>query len=355
MGVYSNDSPLTRRRRTAVAAFTGLGRTGGSAGGAVLVALGILYVVWGSTYLAIQVAIRTIPPLLMASIRFLVAGAILFAWSVRRGDRADRAGPAQWRAAAIVGGALLLGGNGGVVWAEHRHVPTGVVALIVASIPLWMALIDRVATGQRLARPAVLGLVLGFAGLAVLVGRPGGSIDATGVGVALLAALLWSGGSVYARHAPLPSRPLVGAAMEMLAGGALLGVVAVAVGELGDVHVHSMSGKSLAALAYLVVFGSLVAFSAYAWLLGHARLSLVSTYAYVNPVVAVLLGWAILSEPITGRVLFASAVIVAAVALIVTARTMPERLPPPTDAGPFEDPEAVARVPAEGPSAEPPS
>jgi drug/metabolite transporter (DMT)-like permease len=218
-----------------------------------------------------------------------------------------------------------------------------------------MALIDRVATGQRLARPAVFGLVLGFAGLAILVRRPGGSIDATGVGVALVAALLWAGGSVYARHAPLPSRPLVGAAMEMLAGGALLGLVAIAAGELGDVHIRSMSGKSLLALAYLVVFGSLVAFSAYAWLLGHAPLSLVSTYAYVNPVVAVLLGWAILSEPITGRVLFASAVIVAAVALIVTASSVPERLPPPTDAGPCEGPEAIGRAShAGGASAERP-
>lgn len=304
---------------------------------AVWLALGIIYVVWGSTYLAIEVAIRTIPPLLMASIRFLVAGGILFAWTVGRGDRAsDPIRLRQWRAAAIVGGALLVGGNGGVVLAEHRHIPTGVVALIVASIPLWMALIDRIATGQRLARPAMVGLVLGFGGLALLVGRLGGRFDALGVGMAFGAALLWAGGSVYARAAPLPSRPLVAAAMEMLAGGVFLGVAGVARGELADVHVEAISATSLLALGYLVTFGSLVAFSAYAWLLSHARLSVVSTYAYVNPVVAVLLGWAILSEPITARILLASAIIVVSVALIVSARTVPGRLPPPTDAGPSD-------------------
>jgi drug/metabolite transporter (DMT)-like permease len=297
--------------------------------------LGVLYVVWGSTYLAIKVAIRTIPPFSMASVRFLVAGGLLFAWAVRRGDRrSDPIGWPQWRAAAIVGGALLFGGNGGVVWAEHRGVPTGVVALIIASIPLWMALIDRLSTGQRLARPAVVGLVLGFAGLAILVGRPGGRIDGWGVAVALGAALSWSAGSVYARRAPLPSRPLVSAAMEMLVGGALLAAASIVTGEPGRIHLDAISGRSLLGLGYLIVFGSLIAFSSYAWLLSHARLSLLSTYAYVNPVVAVVLGWAVLSEAITGRMLFASAVIVAAVALIVTARTVPNG--PRIEAGPCE-------------------
>ena len=298
--------------------------------------LGILYTVWGSTYLAIKFGIRTIPPFLMASTRFLVAGTVLFIWASRRGDRRqDRIGLPQWRAAAIVGTALLAGGNGGVVWAEGR-VASGIVALIIATVPLWMAIVDRLVSRERLPPLAILGLVLGFAGLALLVGRPGGRIDALGVLVAMGASLSWATGSVYARRAPLPSRPLVSAAMEMLAGGLVLGILGVLSGEAARFDASAVSLGSILGLLYLIVFGSLVAFSAYAWLLTHAKLSLVSTYAYVNPMVAVFLGWLVLSEPIGGRTFLASAVIVVAVAMIIRARTVPRAIPPPTDAGPCD-------------------
>jgi drug/metabolite transporter (DMT)-like permease len=291
---------------------------------AVWAALGSVYVIWGSTYLAIRYAIDTIPPLLMASVRFLAAGAALYAVAVRRGDReGDRLGRREWRAAVLVGGLLLLGGNGGVSWAEQR-VPTGVVWLIIATIPRWMALLDRLLYRQRLAPPAVAGLVLGFGGLALLVGDPGrGRIDPLGAAVCLVAALSWSVGSLYARRAPRPARPLVGTGMEMLAGGVLLGLAGLALGEAGHLHPARVSTRSLLGLGFLIVFGSWVAFSAYVWLLRSAPTSLVSTYAYVNPVVAVLLGRLFLREAVTWRVLVAGAVIVAAVALILAARRIP--------------------------------
>jgi drug/metabolite transporter (DMT)-like permease len=300
------------------------------------ISMAILYVVWGSTYLAIKIAIKTLPPFLMASARFLVAGAVLFAITLRSSRReGTQLGLPQWRASAIVGAALLFGGNGGVVWAEGR-IDSGVAALVIATVPLWMAIVDRIVTGERLPRASVAGLVLGFAGLALLVGRPGGHVDSLGVAVALGASLSWAAGSVYARRASLPRQPLLAAGMEMLCGGAVLLLVGVAGGELSNVHLDAISLGSAMALLYLIVIGSLVAFSAYAWLLSHAKLSLISTYAYVNPVVAVFLGWAVLSEPITGRTILASAVIVAAVALIVASRTVPRRLSLPTDTGPCE-------------------
>jgi drug/metabolite transporter (DMT)-like permease len=301
-------------------------------------ALAILYFAWGSTYLAIKLAIDSIPPLLMAGTRFLVAGGVLYAVAIRRGDvEGDRPGLPQWRAAAVVGGALLFVGNGGVVWAEHRDVPTGVVALIVATVPLWMALIDRVVNGQRLPGLVMFGLVLGFVGLALLVGRADGRIDPLGTSLVVVASLSWAAGSVYARRAPLPRRAFLAAGMEMLCGGVLLTLVGAASGEIADLDPGAITTRSALGLTYLIVIGSVVAFSAYAWLLGSARLSLVSTYAYVNPVVAVFLGWAVLSELVTGRTLVASAVILAAVALIVTARARPEPVPPPpADGPPFE-------------------
>jgi drug/metabolite transporter (DMT)-like permease len=205
--------------------------------------------------------------------------------------------------------------------------------------------IDRAVTGERLPRAAVIGLLLGFAGLALLVGRLGGRIDGLGVLAAMGGALSWAAGSVYARRSALPARPLVSAGMEMLAGGVLLAIVGTAAGQAGHLHPSQVTWHSAVALLYLIVFGSLVAFSAYAWLLSHARLSLVSTYAFVNPVVAVFLGWALLSEPITGRTVLASAVIVAGVALIITARAVPRRIPPPTDTGPCETESSSLRQP----------
>jgi drug/metabolite transporter (DMT)-like permease len=283
----------------------------------VWAALLVVYVVWGSTYLAILLAIRTIPVFLMGSLRFLIAGAFLYAWSIRRGDRqGDRLGRRQWLAAGVVGALLFLVGNTGVAWAEKR-VATGDASLVIATIPLWMALFDRVACGQRLSRSSVLGLGLGFAGAAILAGPAGADrIDVAGFVVLLVAAAAWAVGSLYSRSAPLPRRPLVSASMQMLVGGALLAVVAAASGELGEVG--RPSTQSILAVAYLVGFGSILAFSAYAWLLRATRTALVSTYAYVNPLVAVFLGWAIENEGVGLRTLLAGGLILVAVALIVS-------------------------------------
>jgi drug/metabolite transporter (DMT)-like permease len=289
-------------------------------------ALSTIYVVWGSTYLGIMVAIETLPPLLMSSARFLLAGAILYAFAVRRGDTAgDRPSRRQWAAAAVVGAALLLVGNGGVALSEER-IDSGVAALLVATIPLWMAVLDRVLNGKRLALTGVLGLVVGLGGVALLVGPTGaGGIDVLGGMMALSAAFAWAWGSLYARDASLPSRPLVGAGMQMLAGGMLLAVAGAATGELGEVDPGAVSARSLIAVAYLLVVGSVIAYSAYVWLLKNAPTGLVSTYAYVNPVVAVALGALFLAEPVTPRMLLAGLAIVAAVALIVTSQSAPRR------------------------------
>ena len=252
---------------------------------AVWAALTAVYLIWGSTYLGIELAMRTMPPLLMLSLRFLVAGALLWAL-VGRGQRVTLR---HWRSAVVIGAALLLAGNGGVAIAQQT-IDTGTVALIVGSVPLWLALLDRVFLRQRLAPVAVAGLVVGFAGVALLAG----------------------------------------AALQMLAGGALLGLGGLARGEAGEVDPASISGESIAALAYLVLIGSLVGFSAYVWLLRNAPISLVGTYAYVNPVVAVALGTLVLGEPLGARVLIGGAAILAAVILIVSARPL---VAPPRRAG----------------------
>lgn len=288
-------------------------------------ALALVYVVWGSTYLAIRVAVRTLPPLLMASFRFLVAGAILYAWAIRRGDRDDRPTPAHWKSAFIIGTALLLGGNGMVVLAE-RTVPSGIASLLIATVPLWMVLIAWLALGERVTWREALGVAVGFGGLALLAdpGQAAGT-SLTGILLLVLASASWAAGSLYARGAALPGRPLLGTAMQMLAGGVALGVAGLVRGELAQVHPEAFSLESLLGLGYLIVFGSLVGFTAYAWLLRAARTSLVATYAYVNPIVAVLLGWSVLSEEITLRTLAAGIVIVLAVALIVSARAVERR------------------------------
>jgi drug/metabolite transporter (DMT)-like permease len=292
---------------------------------AVWAALVAVYIVWGSTYLAIRVTIRTIPPLLSASIRFLIAGGILYLLTARRGAAGDRPRAIHWRAAFIIGAAMLFGGNGLVSIAEQR-VPSGLAALILASIPLWMVVIRALVLRERVRWVEVAGLVVGFGGIVLLADPFGaGGADLVGVATLLVAALCWAGGSLYARRAPLPARPLVGTAMEMLAGGVVLGVVATATGEWGGFDPGAVSVQSLLGLGFLILFGSLVGFASYVWLLRVTSTSLVSTYAYVNPVVAVLLGWAILGETVTARTGIAGAVIVAAVALIVSARpAMPE-------------------------------
>jgi drug/metabolite transporter (DMT)-like permease len=281
--------------------------------GRVWAALGTVYLVWGSTYLGIMVGIRTMPPLLMSSARFLLAGAVLFLWGVRRGGRPD---PRGWVAAAIVGTALLLVGNGGIAWAETR-VDSGVAALVVAVVPIWIALLEWLVLRRRPRVATIAGLALGLTGVAVLVG-PGGSVDAVGGITILVASLAWAGGSLYAQRAPLPTDYLLSAGMQMLAGGLLLAVAGAFAGEASQVQVPSP--ESVVAFAYLAVVGSLIAFTAYGWLLRNASATLVGTYAYVNPVVAVALGALVLSEGLTLATLVAGVTIVAAVFLIVTTR-----------------------------------
>ena len=291
----------------------------------IAVALGIVYVVWGSTYLAIAVADRTLPPLLMLAVRFGLAGAILYAWSAWRGD-VGRAtlGRREWTAAAIVGGLLLFVDTGGIAWAEQR-VASGLTALLVASVPLFTALLDRTFFGIKLSLAALAGIAAGLFGVALLVGQSA-HIDPVGAAVILGAALAWAAGSAYARVAPLPEAPFLSAAMQMLCAAAFLAVGGAVTGEVGDVHPAAISAGSIAAFAFLVVFGSIVAFTAYGWLLRSGASSvLVSTYAYVNPAVAVLLGWALVGEAISGRELAAGAVILASVGMLVVARKPQER------------------------------
>jgi drug/metabolite transporter (DMT)-like permease len=286
---------------------------------AVAGALAIVYVVWGSTYTGIAYALETMPPLLLAGSRFLAAGAILYV-ALKAAGAFARTTRRQWTAALLTGAPLLAVGNGGVVWAQ-QHVASGIAALLIASVPLWIAVLDRAVFGRRLSTASIAGLALGFAGIALLVdvGGSGGGVDLAGAAVLVLAALGWASGTLLARGAPLPPRPLQAAAMQMLAGGAVLMVAATVTGELGEAT--TPSARSLLGWAYLVVFGSIVAFTAYGWLLRVAPTGLVATYAFVNPVVAVLLGWLLLGEHIGTREIVAGGVIVAGVALIVLGTT----------------------------------
>ncbi len=296
--------------------------------GRVWLALATVYVVWGSTYLGIDLAVRTMPPFLMAAVRFLVAGAILYAWAVRRGDRTDRPTARHWLSAFLIAVPMLAVGNAAVGWAEQT-LDTGTASLIIASVPLWMALLDRVFYAQRLARTIVIGLGVGFAGVGLLVapGGAGGAGSRAGV-VLVFGSLAWAIGSLYSRRAQLPRRPLVAAGMQMLAGGVALTAVAGASGEIGRVHPSQISLESWLGLGYLVVAGSLLGFTAYMWLLREAPTSLVGTYAYVNPVVAVLLGTLLLGEPLGWRTLLGGGIILAAVALIVGTPKRKRAQPP---------------------------
>ncbi|MGH2668217.1 MAG: EamA family transporter, partial [bacterium] len=255
--------------------------------------------------------------LLAMAARHLVAGGVLLAFALPRGDRErDPIGRDQIGAAFVFGGLLFLLGHGALAWAQQT-VPAGVAALLVGSIPIWMALIDRVAYGRRLHSSAYAGFVLGFVGLAFLVDPFGaGAVDRFGAIVILFGALAWAAGSLYSRGAPLPRRPLVSAGLGSLCGGVLLFLSSVATGELGEAR---WTLDAILAVGYLIVVGSFIGFTAYVWLLRAAPTSLVATYAYVNPVVAVFLGWALLGEEITLQMLVSGAAIVVSVALIVRA------------------------------------
>jgi drug/metabolite transporter (DMT)-like permease len=283
-------------------------------------AMWAVYIIWGTTYLAIRVSNETLPPAIAGGLRFVIAGAVLYAIAVRRGDvTGDRPGPAQWRAAAIVGVGLVAGGNGLVVLAE-RTVPSGLMSLVIALVPLWMALVDRVFLRHRVGVPTSVGLVLGFGGAAVLIGTSAADATAplSGLLVGVVATLSWTAASLYSREASLPSRPLVGAGMEMMIGGLVLALVGVVRGEIALIRLDAFSTSSLLALLYLITVGSWGGYTSYVWLLRNARTSLVSTYAYVNPVVAVFLGWLILNETITLRTFVAGAIVVIAVAIIIS-------------------------------------
>ena len=282
-----------------------------------------IFIAWGSTYLAIKFAVETMPPFLMAATRFLIAGSALFIFLRLRGVPApsDR----EWRSAAIIGLLLLLGGNGSVVWAENdARVASGHAALIVSATPLWMVLIDALRPGgQKPSWLAMAGMLVGFAGVVYLIG-PGLSgrtdrIDLAGAGALIFATVAWAIGSLYSRQAALPPSPLLGTSMEMMLGGLGLLAFGTVTGDWGRLNVASISRESWLGLAYLIVFGSWVGFGSYTWLLRVAPTSLVSTYAYVNPIVAVLIGNWLAHEPLTPRTLIAATFIVGSVALTTIA------------------------------------
>ena len=292
-------------------------------------ALWIVYLVWGSTYLAIRVGVQPshgegLPPLLMAAARFTFAGLLMLALFARRpapDGRPDPLGWKQWAAAAVIGNALLLGGNGLVSIAEKR-IPSGIAAVLVATVPTWAAVLGALFRLERVTIRHAAGLALGFAGVAILViGHGSGKVDAVGVVMVVVAALSWAAGSVWATRAPTVRRPLVMTGMEMVCGGLGCAIVGLARGEAADFHASAVPARSWVALAYLVVFGSMVAYTAYVWLLHSARLSLVTTYTYVNPLVAVALGAVILGESLSLRTLLASAAIVIGVMLIIRRKT----------------------------------
>jgi drug/metabolite transporter (DMT)-like permease len=277
-------------------------------------ALWTVYLVWGSTYLAIRVMVETVPPLLGAGVRFTVAGAVMVAvLAVRRSVRPTRA---QLLSALLVG--ILLPGANAVVSVAEQEVPSGLAALLIASVPLWVVLLRR-AAGERVSAAGFGAVLVGFAGVALLI-RPGEqSGDATVLGLAAVvgAALMWASGSFASPRLRLPGDPLVSTGWQMLLGGLVALAVGLALGEAGDVDVGEFSTRSIIALTYLVVVGSWFAFTAYAWLLQNAPIAKVATYAYVNPVVAILLGWLVLDEVVTPITIVGAAIIVVSVALVV--------------------------------------
>ena len=284
----------------------------------IVLAFAAVYVLWGSTFLGIKIGIETLPPFLMAGLRHSIAGVLLFAWVRLSGTPAPER--RHWLPAAAVGALLLLGGNGLVSWAE-KSVPSGLAALIIASVPIWLTLLHGLQKRERPHGVVLAGLGVGLAGLAFLVapGRfAGGShVDPAGAGALLAAALFWATGSLYARRASRPSSTLLATAMQMLTGGAALFLTSGLTGEWRGFSFAQVSSRSWLALGYLIVAGSLVGFTAYIFLLGATTPARVGTYAYVNPIVAVFFGWAFASEVVTARMVIAALAIVGAVAVII--------------------------------------
>jgi drug/metabolite transporter (DMT)-like permease len=283
---------------------------------AIWSALTVVYLVWGSTYLAIRFAVETTPPFLMAAARFIISGGCLLVWRRAAGDAKPTA--LEWRNAAIIGIFLLVGGNGGVVWAA-QFIPSSLSALLVATVPLWMTLIDTVRPGGK--RPdlkSALGILIGFCGAALLIGwsaRNAGAMNLAGAAAVVLASILWAVGSLYGRTAALSASLLLATGMEMFIGGIAQVFIALALGEWSSFDATAVSQRSALALVYLTVIGS-CAFVAYAWLLRVAPTPLVATYAYVNPLVAVLLGYFLADEPMSARTLLAAALVIGSVVLV---------------------------------------
>jgi len=289
----------------------------------VWIALLALYIVWGSTYLAIRFAVETMPPFLHASLRFLVSGAILFIWRRAAGDPKPTLG--NWKATAIVGTFLLVGGNGLVSLAE-KTVPSGIAALVIATSPFWLVWFEALRSGGvKPTWQAILALLVGFGGVFLLIGPADfmgaeHKFDTFGVIALLIAPILWSLGSIYAKGADMPKSSLISTGMQMLAGSVSLFIVSVMTGELVGFSFGEVAMRSWWGLLYLITFGSLVGFVSYGWLLHNAPVSLLSTYAYVNPVVAVFLGWLLAGEELSARIAVASAIIIGSVILINWAR-----------------------------------
>jgi drug/metabolite transporter (DMT)-like permease len=289
---------------------------------AIVTAFAAVYLIWGSTYLAIRFAIQTLPPFLMAGTRFLVAGAVLSLWSILRGATI-REFLGQWRRALILGALLLLCGNGGVTWAE-KYIASGLAALLVATEPLWVVMINWMLTHRRPNAKVLLGVVIGLAGVALLVGGglregwAGPKMTLVGVAAIIAATFAWASGSIYANRHPVKTRTTMDSGMQMLAGGVLLLLMGLATGDLKHLNFGRASWVSIASLGYLIVFGSIIVFTAYSWLLRKVSPARAATYAYVNPVVAVFLGWLLANEPVSLRTPVAAAVIVISVILITT-------------------------------------
>src|ERR1700687_2269091 len=293
----------------------------------VLMAFAAVYGVWGSTYLAIRIGIESFPPLLLAGLRHITVR--LFLFPVLRWKTGIRPTAANWRAAVVTGAVLLFIGNGGVSWAEQT-VPSGITALLVATVSLWLVIVDWLRPGGiKPALRVAMGLLIGFAGLALLVGPAhlGGSerVDPRGAAVLVGASLAWACGSLYSKHGGVRRSPMLGVAMQSLAGGAILLIAGLFVGEFHTLHLGAISLRSWLALTYLIVFGSGIGFSAYIYILHKSTAARVATYAFVNPVVALFLGWLIAGETITLRTVIAAAVILTAVILVIPA-------PPPAPA-----------------------
>lgn len=288
----------------------------------IVLAFAAVYVFWGSTYLAIRLSIETLPPFLMAGTRFMTAGGILFAWAIFNGQKL-RPALSQWPTAFIVGALLLLCGNGGVTWAE-KYIASSLAALLVATEPLWVVMLNWGLTHRRPNGKVLLGVLIGLAGVTLLVsdglgqGTHGFRMNLIGAGVVVLAGFAWASGSVYLSRHPIRTVTSMASGMQMIAGGSLLLLLALVAGDFKRLNLANASWVSISAFAYLTLFGSLISFTAYSWLLNNVTTARASTYAYVNPVVAVLLGWLIANEPLTAKMMLAAAIIVGSVVLITT-------------------------------------